>query len=652
MKMTLVALLLAPIVSLSAFAQTAAKEEIPPQIPLRDFFRNADMIQVRLSPDGRTLAWLAPYKDRMNVFVKAVGSTDPARQITFITERSISRIYWKGSQHILFERDKDGDENDHVYSVDINTQNILDLTPWEGAKSGIENLLFKVDDQHVLIYSNKRNKEIFDIYKLNVSTGEASIVVQNPGDISYYLTDHDGKVRFASRTAGLNDEILFRANENEEFRKVLTIPFTDSWEPMDFDYDDPNKMYVATNLGRDRKVLAAVNMTTMAEENILVDGGEYDVGGVAPAAPDLVMSDVKRKPVMATYYDVRYRHVFFDPEYEQMYADLQQQLGKDVDISIKSATEDERTFLVVAQSDRIALRYYIYNMDEADAGKRLQFIVDGMPWLRPEHLAEMKPVTYQARDGETIHAYLTLPKGRDPKNLPVIINPHGGPWGVRDKWGFNPEVQFLANRGYAVLQPNYRGSGGYGRRWITISHRQWGGTMQDDLTDGVAYLINSGIADPKRVGIMGGSYGGYATLAGITFTPNLYAVAVDAFGVSNLFTFLKTIPPYWKLGQEQYRQRLGDPENVVDREILAAASPALHADRIKTPLLVAQGRMDPRVNIAESDQIVEAARKNGVEVQYLVFDNEGHGFVNQENSFTYYEAVEKFLARYLKPEVR
>jgi dipeptidyl aminopeptidase/acylaminoacyl peptidase len=264
-------------------------------------------------------------------------------------------------------------------------------------------------------------------------------------------------------------------------------------------------------------------------------------------------------------------------------------------------------------------------------------------------MAHQKPIAFQSRDGLTINGYLTLPKGMEPKKLPVVVNPHGGPW-ARDSWGFNPEIQFLANRGYAVLQLNFRGSTGYGKKFWQASFKQWGKTMQDDITDGVKWLVREGIADSSKVAIYGGSYGGYATLAGVTFTPDLYAAAIDYVGVSNMFTFMNTIPPYWKPYLDQFHEMVGDPKK--DSLLLAEASPALHSDRIKTPLFVAQGANDPRVNKAESDQMVEALKKRGVDVEYMVRDNEGHGFMNQDNRFDFYGAMEKFLEKHLKPEIK
>ncbi|HMS53169.1 MAG TPA: S9 family peptidase, partial [Chitinophagales bacterium] len=283
---------------------------------------------------------------------------------------------------------------------------------------------------------------------------------------------------------------------------------------------------------------------------------------------------------------------------------------------------------------------YVYNTTT----NTLQFLADNSPWMDKYELAEMRPIKYTTRDGLTVHGYLTLPVGVEASKLPVVVNPHGGPW-ARDHWGFNPEVQFLANRGYAVLQMNFRGSVGFGRKFWEASFKQWGLTMQNDITDGVQWLIEQGIADPQRIAIYGASYGGYATLAGITFTPNLYACAIDYVGVSNLFTFMKSIPPYWEVFLDQMYQMVGHPEH--DKDYFTAASPVFHVNNIKVPLFIAQGAKDPRVNINESDQVVEASQKRGVTINYMVKDNEGHGFLNQENKFEFYKAMEEFLATHL-----
>ncbi len=299
--------------------------------------------------------------------------------------------------------------------------------------------------------------------------------------------------------------------------------------------------------------------------------------------------------------------------------------------------------IVAASNDRTQGTRYLYDR----AADKLTKLGEVQPWLPESKMATQKPIVYTSRDGLTINAYLTVPNGKEAKNLPVIVNPHGGPW-FRDSWGFNPEVQFLASRGYAVLQMNFRGSTGYGRKFWEASFKEWGGTMQNDITDGVQYLVKEGIADPKRICIYGASYGGYATLAGMAYTPDLYACGVDYVGVANLFTFLKTIPPYWKPYLEMMYEMVGHPEK--DKDRLTKASPALNADRIKAPLLIAQGARDPRVNKDESDQMVAALKARGIDVPYIVKDNEGHGFRNEENQFAFYEQMERFLAKHIGPK--
>ncbi len=311
------------------------------------------------------------------------------------------------------------------------------------------------------------------------------------------------------------------------------------------------------------------------------------------------------------------------------------------ELFITDKDDNEEIFIVRTYSDRSLGANYIYDKTT----DKLTKISDVSPWINENEMAEMKPITYKSRDGITINGYLSLPLGKDHKNLPIVINPHGGPW-ARDQWGFNPEIQFLVNRGYAVLQMNFRGSVGYGRKFWESSFKQWGRTMQDDITDGVNWLIVQGIADPKRIAIYGGSYGGYAVLAGLAYTPDLYAAGVDYVGVSNLFTFMNSIPAYWKPYLEMLYEMVGHPEK--DKKLLEESSPVFHVDRIKAPLFIAQGKMDPRVNINESDQMVEALKKRGIEVPYMVKDNEGHGFQNQENRFDFYREMELFLGKHLK----
>jgi dipeptidyl aminopeptidase/acylaminoacyl peptidase len=607
-----------------------APERVTPHIPLRDFFRNPLETDHRVSPDGAYISYLAPYESRLNVTVKRLDDGTTTR-VTGETARNVHGYFWKGDR-ILYAKDFGGDENFHLVSVDLHGQDLKDLTPGDKVQAQVVDALLD-DDAHIIIAHNRRDPEVFDVFRTNVITGEEILIARNPGNITGWKTDHDGRLRVAIATDGVNRTLLYRERESDEFRGVLTTGFKETLEPELFTFDN-KKLYALSNRGRDKTAIVIFDPATASEEEMLFEHPDVDVSSVTYSR--------KRKVLTAITYDTwKTQYRFLDAQTEEMFETLRSRLPG-YEVAVKSRNRNEDKFIVVAYSDRMPGKTYLFDR----AVGTLTFICDKAPWIPEGGLAEMRAVQYASRDGLTIHGYLTLPVGRAAKGLPVVVNPHGGPW-HRDTWSYNPEVQFLANRGYAVFQMNFRGSTGYGRDFWQASFRQWGKAMQDDITDGVQWLIDQGIADPKRVAIYGGSYGGYATLAGVTFTPSLYAAAIDYVGVSNLFTFINTIPPYWKPYLDMLYEMVGHPEG--DKTQLEATSPALHADKIQTPLLIAQGANDPRVNKAESDQMVEALRKRGVEVEYLVKDNEGHGFSNEENRFDFYSALERFLARHLVP---
>jgi dipeptidyl aminopeptidase/acylaminoacyl peptidase len=609
---------------------TALQAAPAPQIALRDFFRNPEQTAHQISPDGKYLSWLAPYERRLNVFVRKVAG-GPATRVTAETARSIAGYGWKG-ERIVFAKDFGGDENFHVVSVDLKGEDLKDLTPGEKVKANLVDILYD-DDAHVLISHNRRDARVFDVFRVDVKTGEEKLVARNPGNVTGWKTDHDGKVRVATVSDGVSSQLLYREREDEPFKAIVTANFREAVAPLFFTFDN-RKLYVSSNRGRDKRAIFVLDPAAGTEGEMLHEHPEVDV-------TSMTYSRKRKVPTAITWTTWKTERRFLDKLAEGYFRDVEAKLPG-YEVSFISTNRAEDKFVVAAFSDRTRGKRYLYDV----ATRKLDLIADVSPWLPESALAEMKPVRYTARDGLVIHGYLTLPKGIEPKGLPVVVNPHGGPW-ARDTWGFNPEVQFLANRGYAVLQMNFRGSTGYGRKFWEASFRQWGRTMQDDVTDGVHWLVKEGIADPKRIGIYGGSYGGYATLAGIAYTPDLYAAAVDYVGVSNLLTFLKAIPPYWKPLLEMFYEMVGNPDT--DAEFLKERSPVFFAERIKTPLLIAQGAKDPRVVKSESDQMVEAMRKRGVEVEYLVKDNEGHGFANEENRFEFYEAMERFLAKHLKP---
>ena len=624
-------ILLLSIISTPAMASDTLKH-----YELRDFFGKPERAYFRLSPDGKTLGFMQPYERRENLHVVLLPPNGEApdfnksKRLTSETERDIASFFWKGNDNILYVKDFGGDENFHVVAVDVQSGKVKDLTPFPKIRASVVDDL-KDDPDHVLVQLNKRNPKIFDVYRIDVKTGDSRLVAQNPGNITSWLTDHLGRVRMATTTDGVNSSLLYRASEEDSFKTVLTTDFRTTVAPLFFTFDNKS-LYALSNRGRDKTALVVLDPDTGKESKPLFEHPDVDLDGASYSR--------KRKVLTYASFDTwREQRHFLDPETKALFAKLQEKLpGYEVALQNENLAED--TFVVAAYNDRTPGTRYVYSVKTGSLTK----LGEINPRIDPADMAPMKAVTYTTRDGLKINGYLTVPANRTARNLPVIVNPHGGPW-TRDSWGFNPEIQFLANRGFAVFQMNYRGSTGYGRAFWEKSFKQWGKSMQDDITDGVKWLIKEGIADPKRVGIYGGSYGGYATLAGVTFTPDLYAAAVDYVGVANLFTFMNTIPPYWTPYLKMMHEMVGDPDK--DRELLSAASPVFHADKIKTPLFIAQGANDPRVNKNESDQMVEALRKRGVEVQYMVKANEGHGFHNEENQFDFYGAMETFFRKYL-----
>lgn len=606
------------------------------QIPLEDFFRNSERTGYQLSPDGSYISYMAPYKDRLNVFVRRVDETDEhAIRITNETERSVAGYMWADNQRLLYMKDTAGDENYQLYGVHRDGSDDRAYTAFDGVRTS---LIDDLEEQPgvVMIGMNKRNPEVFDPYRLNIETGELTLLAENPGNIQGWMTDHDGRLRVATAIVdGVNTQILYRDTEDEPFKPVLTTNFRDVVSFMEFTPDN-KEVYAATNLHRDKTILVRMNPATCEELEVLYENERYDIASISYSR--------KRKKLLSVYctgHKEPVRH-YFDAEEEQLRQRIKAHFPNQR-YGIADTDKAEANYLIYVGGDRTRGSYWHYNALTDEAKK----IADLAPWIKSDEMNAMHPVCYTTRDGLQIEAYLTLPDGLTPdtaKQLPVVVNPHGGPW-ARDCWGYSSEVQFLSNRGYAVFQMNFRGSTGYGRHFLEASYKQWGLKMQNDITDGVKWLIEKGIANPNRIAIYGGSYGGYATLAGLTFTPDLYACGIDYVGVSNLFTFMQTIPPYWRPMLEMMYEQVGHPEHDADQ--LAATSPALHADKIKVPLFVAQGANDPRVNKSESDQMVEALRQRGVVVEYMVKDNEGHGFHNQENRFDFYRAMERFLKAHL-----
>lgn len=605
-----------------------------PLIPLEDFFKNPEKSSYKISPGGTYFSFKAPYEKRMNIFVQKIGA-DSAIRLTSETDRDIAGYFWANDNYILYLKDQGGDENFRLYGVNADGSNLTCYTPFEGVRTQIIDDLPEFPDD-VIIGMNKRDPQVFDPYRLNVKTGQMKQLAENPGNIQQWIFDHEAKLRAAIAIVdGVNNQVLYRETEKDEFKPILTTSFKETMAPVMFTFDNKN-VFALSNLGRDMLAVIVFDIKNGKEVEVLYENPGYDLDGVQYSKKRKVLTYV-------TYESDKTQRHYFDEESRNMMQNLEKKLAG-YEFAVSSETDNEDRFMIRTYSDRSLGTYYVYDKN-TDA---LSKIVDVSPWINENEMSTEFPVQYTSRDGLTINAYLTLPKGytlENAKNLPTVINPHGGPW-ARDYWGFNPEVQFLANRGYAVFQMNFRGSTGYGKKFWEAGFKKWGLEMQNDITDGTKWLMDKGIADKSRIAIYGGSYGGYATLMGIVKEPDLYTAAVDYVGVSNLFTFMKTIPPYWKPYLDMFYEMVGNPQ--ADSTQLAATSPVFNADKIKTPLFIAQGANDPRVNKNESDQMVEALKARGIIVEYLVKDNEGHGFQNEENRFDFYRAMEKFLNTNLK----
>jgi dipeptidyl aminopeptidase/acylaminoacyl peptidase len=601
-------------------------DSIVPLIPVQDFFRNPSCSSFRISPDGQHIAYLKPWEQRLNVWVKSLADGSEQR-LTAETDRNVAGLLWANSSVIVYTRDKGGDENFILYAAYLDGRAVLPLSPEDGAKANTLSTLSE-DDQHILITHNQRDPRYFDVFKVNVFTGESVLCEQNPGNIGGWIADYQGNIRAAITIEGLESALLYR--NGSEWKEIDRHSYKENFIPVGFEKDG-NGIYCISNKEHDTAALILFDPDTCTTKQVLLHDAEADI-------TDVHFSRRRHVLIGAVVEKWNNEWTFFDEHLQKAYQTARQLIGHNT-VEITSMDDSENRCIVLHSSDTVRGKYYLMDIEK----NTIELLDDAAPWLQEEYLCQMKPVHFTSRDGLTLHGYLTLPQNAVQPG-PAVVLVHGGPW-ARDHWGYRPDVQFLANRGYAVLQVNFRGSLGYGRTFWEASFKQWGRTMQNDISDGVLWMIDQGIADPARVGIYGGSYGGYATLAGLAFTPELYACGVDVVGPSNIFTLLNTLPPYWKPILQKSYEMIGHPEEEAD--LLRSVSPVFHADKIIAPLFVVQGRNDPRVNINESDQIVEALRQRNVDVLYLVKDDEGHGFQNEENKNELFAMMETFLAQHL-----
>ncbi len=609
---------------------------MPELIPLTVLFGNPERVSPRISKDGTQLAWIAPKDGVLNVWVAPVSPQKgvdwaAAQVVTDDTDRGIRQFAWAhDGRHLLYLQDTGGDENWRLHDVDLPTMQRRDLTPFDGVQTQIIGLE-RSRPNEVLLGLNQANPQLHDVYRLDLTTGELTKEIDNPGYIGWVAdTELTVRAAVAPQPDG-SYTLLVRDDAGAEWRELLSIPAEDaeSTDVAGFSADGQSILLISS-VGAQTSRLVRMDLAT-GETEVLAEDPEADVAGVK-------VHPVTREPQIVAILKARTQYQVLDPSVADDLAAIRALHPGDP--TFQGTDDSDQTWLVGFTNDSGPVPYFGYDRQTRSA----QFLFEHQPQLSQYELAPMEPFSYQARDGLTIHGYATFPPGQGRTALPAVLFVHGGPWG-RDVWGYDSHAQWMANRGYLCLQVNFRGSTGYGKAFLNAGDREWGAKMQDDLSDAVAHAIGQGWADPAKVAIMGGSYGGYAALAGAAFTPDIYCCAIDIVGPSNLITLIQSVPPYWAPVISQFYRRVGDPEK--DKDFLWSRSPLSRADQIRIPLLIAQGANDPRVKQAESEQIVEALKKAGIEYDYMLFGDEGHGFAKPENRLRFYAVADKFLAKYL-----
>ncbi len=615
----------------------------PDLIPRTTLFGNPERVAVQLSPDGKQLSWLAPKDGVLNVWVAPVGKLDQARAVTSDTKRPIRRYQWAYSnRHILYHQDTGGDENYHVFRVDLGDGKTTDLTPYAGARAEVADVNSRKPTT-LLISVNDRDPKAFDLYRVDLLTGKRTLVVQNDEGFGGFSIDHDMVPRLALKKLpdGVTQLLTPQSKAPTTKWKVFeTIAFEDADTTGVVGFSpDGKSIYLTDSRGRDTSALVGLDLATK-KSTLIAEHAQADSGEI--------LTHPSRHTLQAVQFD------YLKPTWKVLDRAIQKdfdELGKlDAgELQILSRTLDDKTWVVATSSEQHPARYYLWDR----AKQQSTFLFSARPELEKLPLVKMTPVEIKARDGLTLVSYLSLPAGTDPDGdgkpsaaVPMVLFVHGGPW-ARDNWGYSSVHQLLANRGYAVLSVNYRGSTGFGKKFLNAANLQWGKAMHTDLLDAVAWATQQGVTAKDTVCIMGGSYGGYATLAGLAMTPDVFRCGVDIVGPSNLLTLLSTIPPYWASLVAVFHSRMGDPGTPEGKALLTAASPLTHAAKIKRPLLIAQGANDPRVKQSESEQIVAAMEAHKLPVTYLLFPDEGHGFARPENNMAFFGAAEAFLSVHL-----
>lgn len=624
-------------------AQLVAKETGTYKYSVADYFKTPEAFSFQLSPDGKFISYMKRRETgERDIYLKE--TTTQIETLLLKQEEDLIRgYYWANDKRILYMQDKGGNENYHVFGIDINGENKKELTPYEGVKVNIIESL-KEDETHVIVQMNKDNPQQEEPYRLDINTGEITkLYTVNAGDppVSGYNFDRKGNLRAVNRIVdGINSEILSKING--EFKQLKVTEFGDAFYISSFNpnTENPDDAYVLSNLGKDKQEIQLYDLKKNEKIKTIFNNDTFDVSGIS-------LSRKRNYEIDYFSYDGEKSVIVpVSDTYKKIYSRLQEEFGEKQFFTV-GKTDDEMQYMVVVTSDKIVGEYYLYDVEK----NTVTLLYKLLPHLKAGDMAPMKPITFKSRNGLTLHGYITVPNShKKGEKLPLIVNPHGGPQGIRDSWGFHPEAQLFASRGYATLHVNFRVSGGYGKEFMNAGYGEIGRKAMDDVEDGIDYVIEQGWGDKDKVAIYGGSHGGYAVLRGMTKTPDKYACGVDYVGVSNLNTFMETIPPYW----EKYRALLYkiwyNPNIAEEKSIMDEISPALHVDKIKKPLFVVQGANDPRVNINEADQIVETLRNRSVEVPYMVKYDEGHGFGKEENRLNLYKAMMGFFAEHLKTD--
>lgn len=596
-------------------------------IPVDNFFRTQDKAYYHVSPDGKSLSYLKLQDKKLDLFVEDIEK-GTVKQLTHLNEKSISFYFWTSNNELIYYTEDESKERRSdlfVVSKDGSSQKQLSSNEKNKVRV-IEDQL--IDDKYIIVASNKRDSTVFDVYRLNVRTGKMDIAAKNPGNVTEWVTDNKGILKIAVASDGVNETLLYRENESLPFKPVTTNNFETTLQPVAFAENEADVLFAISNVNRDKNALVALDLKTGKEKQILFGNDTLNV-------VDAKYSKAKKKMIFVTCESWKKEKFYLDDSTKVRYSKIDKLLPN-TEWRIMDKDKGDNVFVVRTYTDKNPGSYYLY-ISEQDKLKKL---ADINPSIDEKDMSEMKPITFKSRDGLNINGYLTLPKGKKTTNLPVVVLPHNGPGG-RNTWGYNADVQFLANRGYAVLQVNYRGSGGYGKSFYTAGFKEWSDKIQEDVNDGVKWLISKKIANPKKIAIYGNGLGGFIALNCLYKNPDIYTCGGSNSGVISLFSYLTTIPPFLKSNLQMYYEIFGNPET--DTDYIRFASPVFHADRFKAPVFIAQNPKDPRVNVAQGVQFVKELKKRNVPVTYIEKEEGPNPVLRQQGRTALYKALEAFL---------